>query len=49
MAFRFRPLDTRPLREYPLIVLFAEWVTREGSEDVVESGEAATLIRLSVE
>jgi hypothetical protein len=46
MAFRFGPLDTRPHQEYPLIVLFADWVTREGSVNVIESGEAAALIRV---
>jgi hypothetical protein len=45
-SFRFGPLDTRPLREGPLIVLFAEWVTREGSVDVIEGGEAAALVRV---
>jgi hypothetical protein len=46
LAFAFEPLDTRPLRERPVFVLFAEWVTREGSINVVESGETAALIHV---
>jgi hypothetical protein len=44
--FRYEPLGFGPFRDEQLIVLFAEWVSRDGQAPVVEGPAAVTLLRL---
>jgi serine/threonine protein kinase len=49
LTFDFSPLDTRPFRDEPVTILFADWLTRDGATEVIEGGGAAALIRMRFE
>jgi hypothetical protein len=49
LAFKMSPFDTRPFRDEPVAVVFADWMTRDGTAEVCEGGGAAALIRMRFE